>query len=530
MDKKFTLLLLGPAGSGKSAFVAGLSKLDIFEYVVAKKRGGANTTKVATTYEFSNKCDEFNIIDCIAIKDEEQEQILSNLQDLSKQEDGLKKVFEMINDNEFSKSCTNVTIQLPCKEGLIPENSLFSSIVVRDSRGFGDIDDTNNLNIDELGITYDVNAILFFSISSIQQPVVFSKIISKIMEVNLKTPMFLLRRDSDLTQNDVDFEEEIIKNISNSDKDLSKAVKEVGEYDKEYRLNKCVFNIPEVKMWKGTLNISSEQTKLQIDQYFGALKEILKYSIDMYNSLYKIIVEKMQGEYQNVFVNEVLNKLISDEAFCVAANITKKPHCKLKNKECDRDTVALSSPVKLFDEYKEIGEKPFKYELNKRGNQYADGIIPSYSYSCVNFRNIFYEIINKLVGEQRLKPLFSTFIDITLKDYTITTYTGYTFQDCEQNAFKFNKFVYVRELCTRLLKENNLVEDNQKWKDFCYTPIETKYTGSEAIAVLIYYYLIKSFNLKNTFGNYRQSKCKNECINFVENNKREDIFKQMVRN
>lgn len=226
MDKKFTLLLLGPAGSGKSAFVAGLSKVDIFNYVTAKTQGGANTTKIATTYEFSNKCDKFSVIDCATIEDQQQEQILSELQDLSKQEDGLKKIFEKINDSKFSKLCTSVTIQLPCKEGIIPENSLFNTIVVRDSRGFGDIDDSNNVSIDELGVTHDVNTILFFSISSIQQPAVFSKIINKIMKVNLKTPMFLLRRDFDLTQNDVDFESEIIENISNSDNDLSKSCNE----------------------------------------------------------------------------------------------------------------------------------------------------------------------------------------------------------------------------------------------------------------------------------------------------------------
>ncbi|MBU3107564.1 hypothetical protein [Clostridium gasigenes] len=124
MNKKFTLLLLGPAGSGKSAFVAGLSKLDIFKYVTAKSQGGANTTKIATMYEFSNICNEFMVIDCITVEDQQQKQILSELQDLSKQDDGLKKVFEKINDSKFSKLCTSITIQLPCKEGLIPENSL----------------------------------------------------------------------------------------------------------------------------------------------------------------------------------------------------------------------------------------------------------------------------------------------------------------------------------------------------------------------------------------------------------------------
>jgi hypothetical protein len=528
MDKKFTLLLLGPAGSGKSAFIAGLSKLDIFKYVTAKKQGGANTTKIATTYEFISTCNEFRVIDCATVEDQQQEQILSELQGLSKQEDGLKKVFEKINDSKFSKLCTSVTIQLPCKEGLIPKNSLFNTIVVRDSRGFGDIDDANTVTIDDLGVTYDVNTILFFSISSIQQPAVFSKIINNIMKVNLKTPMFLLRRDSDLTQNDVDFENEIIKNISNSDEDLNKAVMEVGTDDKKYRLNNFVFNIPEVKSWKGALNIDLIQTNSEIETHSTALKEILKYSVDMYNALYEILVDKMQGEYQNMFVDKVLNNLLSERAFDVAANIANYPHSKPSSEYTkDRDSVALSLPAELCNG--SIGEEPFRFELNTRGNQYAYGKIPSYSYSCVNFRNIFYKIVNNLVEEYKLKALFSTFIDIVLKDYTVTTYTGYTFSNCKQNAFKFNQFLHVRNLCTTFLKKYSIVENGSEWKRFSYAPVGKKHTGSEAITVLIYENLIKSFNLANAFSKYQQSTLKNECSDFVENNKKEDILKQMSR-
>jgi hypothetical protein len=527
MNKKFTLLLLGPAGSGKSAFVAGLSKLDIFKYVTAKSQGGANTTKIAAMYEFSNTCNEFMVSDCTTVEGQQQEQILLELQDLSRQDDGLKKVFEKVNDSKFSKLCTSVTMQLPCKEGLIPDNSLFNTIVVRDSRGFGDIDDANTVTIDELGVTYDVNTILFFSISSIQQPAVFSKIINKIMQVNLKTPMFLLRRDSDLTQNDVDFESQIVSNISNSDEELSKAVMEVGRYNKRYRLNNFVFNIPEVKSWKGALNIEPKQTDSEIDDFSHALKEILGYSVEMYNALYKILVNKLQGEYQDMFVNKVLNNLLSKKAFDVATNVANNPHAKPSTGNRDRDTAALYLPVEIYNT--PIGEEPFRYEVNTRGNQYAFGKIPSYSYSCVNFRNVIRDIVNNLVEDYKLKALFSTFIDIVLKDHTVTTYTGYTFSNCKQDAFKFNQFVQVRDLCTAYLKKYNLVEEDERWKNFSYTIAGEEYTGSKAIAVLVYEYLIKSFNLANDFRKYQQSTLKNECSAFVEKNKEEDILKQMSR-
>ncbi|WP_244833350.1 hypothetical protein [Clostridium sp. BJN0001] len=54
MKKKFTILLLGPAGAGKSTFISALSEINIFEFVAAKSLGGANTTKLLTSYEFSN--------------------------------------------------------------------------------------------------------------------------------------------------------------------------------------------------------------------------------------------------------------------------------------------------------------------------------------------------------------------------------------------------------------------------------------------------------------------------------------------
>lgn len=532
MNRKFTLLLLGPAGSGKSTFVAGLSKLNIFEYITAKSQGGANTTKIPIIYEFSNKCEEFNVIDCTTVEDQQKKQILSELQDLSKQDDGVKKVFEKINDSKFLKECTSITIGLPCKEGLIT-GSLFDTIVVSDSRGLGDIDDENIGNIDDLVVTYDVNTILFFSISSIQQPAIFSKVINNIMEVNLKTPILLLRRDSDLTQNDVNFEDEILKNISNSDKELTRAVSEAEKKGKEYRLNKFVFNLPEVKRWKGAINIFPEQTESEIKNYSNALKEILTYSTEMYNELYEIIVNKLHGEYQERFVNNVLNNLLSKEAFDVAANIVNNPRCKPSDKKKDReqdrkqdrDTLALSVPAKLYN--MPIGEEPFIYEVSKRGNGHVFGTIPSYSYSCVNFRNIFYNIVCGLVKNSKFRALFSTFIDIVLKDYTVTTYTGYTFSTCKQDAFKFNEFLSVRELCNEELKEAkkyNLVEEDGKWREFSYIVGDKRYVGSEAIACLVYKNLIESLDLKEKFIMYEQA-----TVNKVIDDNEEYISKRMSR-
>jgi len=529
MNKKFTLLLLGPAGSGKSAFVSGLSKLDIFDYVTAKTQGGANTTKIATIYEFNNRCNELSVVDCMSTEYGQQENLLLELQNLSKQKDGLKKLFEKINDNKFSKQCSNVTIQLPCKENLIPENALFDSIVVRDSRGFGDVDDKYDVNVDDLGVTYDVNAILFFSISSIQQPAIFSKIIRKIMEFNLKTPMFLLRRDADLTQNDVDFENEILNNISDTDEDLIRAIKEIGKSNTEYRINNLVFNIPEVKMWKGALNIDYAETQTQISHYSAALEEILEYATDMYEILYRILVEKMQGKYQNEFVNKVLNHLLSEKSFDIVANITEYPHSKPgKDYYNFRDTAALANPVLLFNS-NNVGEQPFEYERSKRGNQYIDGIIPSYSYSCVNFRNVFRTIVRSLVVNYRLVPLFSTFMDIILKDYTVSTYTGYTFENSRQDAFKFNQFLIVRDKCTKILLKNNLVENNNVWKRFLYTANGKSYDGNKAIAVLVYKSLVDSFNLLNSFNKYQELTIKDESIAFVEKNKKDEIFEQLKR-
>jgi hypothetical protein len=529
MENKFTLLLLGPAGSGKSAFVAGLSKIDIFKYIAAKKQGGANTTKIATTYEFSSKCEQFQIINCVSVDNKYQEELLTELQNISISEEGITKVFEKINNSDFSKKCSSITIQLPCKENLISEYSLFDTIVVRDTRGFGDVDDNNDINIEEIGITNDVNAIMFFSISSIQQPVIFSKIIQNVISFNLKTPMFLLRRDPDLTQNDVDFENSIIDNISNTDKELSKIILSLGELEIKSKINNLVFNMPEVKGWKGAINVTNEQTKMEIENYSAAVYDILHYAIAMYDKLYIELVEKMQGKYQNLFTEKVLNQLLSDDAFEIAANIVRYPHVKPSTDyHAYRDTAALASPVSL-DGTNSIGERPFENERRTRGNRYKDGTIPSYSYSCVNFRNIFKEIVSKLVLDSQLVPLFCTFLNIVLQDSTITTKTGYTFEDCNQDAFKFNIFVTVRESCTLLLSKNNLVDNSTTWKSFSYAPNQKKYEGYEAIAVLMYKQLIKSLNLSALYQKYQETMLHEESLTFVQTQKKGEILEQIKR-
>lgn len=100
--KNFKILVLGPAGSGKSSFISAISKLDIFNYISAKKLGGANTTKVSTTYEFSRTTEVLEIVDCTAKKLDEHEVVLNELRELSKEEDGIEKVFEKINNESFS--------------------------------------------------------------------------------------------------------------------------------------------------------------------------------------------------------------------------------------------------------------------------------------------------------------------------------------------------------------------------------------------------------------------------------------------
>lgn len=524
MSNKFTILLLGPAGSGKSTFVASLSKTDITKYVAAKEEGGANTTKITTAYEFSSSTTEFNVADCICMEEDKKEPLLSELQEMCKQENGIEKVISKVNDPAFAQVCSHITITLPCKEGIIPDNCIFDSIVVRDSRGLGDADENSVLDFDVLGITNDVNAILIFSISQIQQPVIFSKIIDQVMQINLKTPIFSLRRYPKVTKNDQEFENKILRNIEDSDRDLFDSIIKLGNAKKEYRLNNFVFNLPEVEQWAGVLDIDNACYEKQVHSYTGAMKEFLSYSISMYNELYNTLVSKMQGQYQEKFINRVLNNLLSTKAFETAARIVSVPHSKpSKEYEVYRDTKALALPVMLSA--KRIVEQPFRSESKAAGNGYTKAVIPSYSYSCVNFRNIFHSIVNQLTGEYSLRPLFCTFIDIYLEKYTVTAYTGYLKKGCSQNAFKFDFFLSVRDECTRILLENNLVDSEGEWRDFTFKPKSKKYLNEEAIAVFVYSRLINKLSLEDNKPSLDETG-----FAFVEKTKKTEIYKQLKRN
>lgn len=527
MSNKFTILLLGPAGSGKSTFVSALSKIDITKYIAAKEEGGANTTKITTTYEFSSTSTEFNVTDCICVEEGKKDLILSELQELCKQPNGIEQVISKINDSTFAQVCTNITIKLPCKEGIIPDNCIFDSIVIRDSRGLGDIDGNSAPNFDELGITYDVNAILFFSISQIKQPIIFSKIIDQVMQFNLKTPIFSLRRYPKATKNDREFEEKILRNIESSDRDLFESIIKLGNSKKGYRLNNFVFNLPEVEQWAGVIDIDNAGYEEQVKKYIDAMKEFLSYSISMYNELYNTLVSKMHGQYQEKFINLVLNNLASTQAFDIAAGIARFPHSKPSQKySICRDTEALTLPVKLSS--KKVTEQPFRCEMKAAGNRYTDGVIPSYSYSCVNFRNIFHPIINQLTWESReysLRPLFCTFIDIYLEKYTITAYTGYQNEACSQNSFKFNFFLSVRDECTKILSQHDLLDSSGNWMSFSYKTKEKKYLNVEAIAVFVYATLIKTLNLNDS-----RPALDDSGFTFIKKTKKTEIYKQLKRN
>ena len=531
MSNKFTLLLMGPAGSGKSSFVAGLSKLDIFPYITAKSQGVANTTKIATTYEFTNQHDEFRIVACEVVESENSEHLLSELQQLISEEDGIQKVFDKINDAKFAKKCTSITIELPCKDQLIPENALYDTIVVRDSRGFGDVDDINDTKTEDLGVTKGVNAIIFTSISSFQQPAIFSRIIDDVMAYNVKTPMFLLRRDADSTKNDMEFEESILQNILKADQQLSDVITSMETSNLLHKINRFVFNVPEVKIWKGVLNISPEQTQQEITTHAEALKEILHYSMDMYENLYKVIVEKLQGEYQEKFVQEILNELISEEAFGVVARIAKHPTVEPKSHyaQKSRDTEGLAYPVKLYGEKYQIGAEPYRYEMSKNGNGYSEAIIPSYSYACFNFRNIFRSITARLTTDPHLSPLFSTFLDIVLEDSTIESSTGYTNQICLRDAFKFNLIVEVRDKCTDELLKHQLADEQGIWNSFSYKPFTTLYENNEAIAVFMYKYLIDSLELSNNYERYFHTKLQEKGSAHLKSLKQNKIDQEMQR-
>jgi hypothetical protein len=317
--------------------------------------------------------------------------------------------------------------------------------------------------------------------------------------------------------------------ISLANFELSQVIFSMGKLNKNNRINNLVFNLPEVKMWKGVLNVTTEKTQMEIMNYSVAVEEILHYAITMYDRLYSVLVEKMQGEYQNLFVEKVLNQLLSEDAFEVVANIVKHPRVKPgRDYYVFRDTAALAFPVSLCNS-NDIGEYPFSNEKSARGNRYQDGVIPSYSYSCINFRNIFRAIVNRLISEYRIVPLFSTFLDIVLKDSAITSYTGYTFEDCRQDAFKFNIFLAARDNCTMLLSKNNLVENETDWKSFSYAPSQKRYEGNEAIAVLMYKHLIDLLNLSALYQKYQKTILHDESITFVEEHKKDEILEQMKR-
>ncbi|WP_160034550.1 hypothetical protein [Paenibacillus sp. An7] len=532
MNNKFTFLLLGPAGSGKSTFLAGFSKLSIFDYVAAQTFGGANTTKVSTTYEFIKNSNSLAITECITTDPDDKKQILKELNDLIIEEHGIIRLFQKINSDEFSKKCLSITIQLPAREGIFSGSSRFDTIVIRDSRGFGDVGDNNSFELEKLNVTYDVNAILFFSISSIQQPIIFKEIIDKIMETNLKTPMFLLRRDIDLTKNDEKFESEILENILKSDKDLHSIISEVGKHKQEWRLNNFVFNLPEVKKWKGAINVEDQSHNRQIKDYNNASKQVLEHAFSMYDKLYEVILKKMQGELQGIFTSTILNNLLTVHSLEIVQNIATQPYTKPHaDYYIDRDTAALANPVQLYDS--SVNEEiPFVNEVNKRGNRYADGVIPSYSYSCVNFRSVFQDIVRKLTdcsNSKNLFSLFSTFMDIVLKDYTITTYTGYTFADSRQNAFKFNLFLEVRDKATETLKEVGLVKDTGEWKSFDYTINGQRYTESAAICVLMYKCLIDALNLEQQFNKLKILDIEGESLKYLEINQKDKIQNKIAR-
>lgn len=520
MEKRFTLVLFGPAGSGKSTFVAGLSKINILQYVAAESYGGANTTKVSTIYEFSRNFDSLIVSDCECELEENRKKILNELKDLSAQENGIQEIFSRINSPEFAKKCASLTIQLPCKDELLPNGCIYDTIVIRDNRGFGDIDDSSDIKIAELGITYDVNAILFFSISQIQQPAIFSKIIDSVLKVNLRTPIFSLRRYDKLTKNDNIFETKILNNIKDSDFELAECIMELGHEKKRYRINNFVFNLPEVDQWAGVLECDINEQNNQIEKYTEALREFLLYSISMYEKLHNTLVEKMAGQYKDKFIDMILTKLDSKSALDIAAGITVNPQSQPgKNYDINRDTVALAAPPNLLGE---IVEQPFRCEKSAAGNRYKLGVIPSYSYSCVNFRNIFNLIVYSLAQkEPTLIPLFCTFIDLTLEKFTVTASTGYQQQIRIQNAFKFDIFLSVRNKCTEILKRNGLVAENDKWRKFSY---KKRYKNDQAIAVFVYDTLIDCLNLKGT-----ELSISEESKQFVKNYQEDEIFKLMKR-
>lgn len=526
---KFTIALLGAAGSGKSSFIAGLSKLNILEYITAKNRGGANTTKVSTIYEFSNKYDRFSVSDCICTDGINKDEFLLELQGLCEKEEGIKEIFKNINSSSFAKKCTSITIKLPCKENIIPKNNLIDTMSIIDSRGFGDIDDKSDLKSRDVDITSDVNAIVFFAVSPIEQPATISQVIEEVINVNLKTPIFFLRRCSEETDNDYYFERNILENIKSKDKALYDVVLEVSKDEIQYKINGFVFDLPLVKKWMGVRSVDDKEHEKQVEEYTNAIKNFLSYSVSMYDKLYEKLIDKMNGEYLERFIDEILKKMLSIEAFDVVAKITETPTSRPgSGYNVFRDTEGLRIPVKLKETDK-IGEAPFVFEKSTHGNQYKDGIIPSYSYSCVNFRNVFRDIVQELAkGSSSSRALFSTFIDILLSDYTVTADTGYSLKSCRRDAFKFDKILLIRDICTKILSENGLVEEGEIWKEFVYTPIEDMktYTGIEAIAIFMYRNLVNSLELSYKFNTLHSEEMYKSAIKDIKKKESIELIKR----
>jgi hypothetical protein len=493
--KSFKILLFGQAGSGKSAFIASMSKIDIFKYATAKEEGGANTTKITTNYVFSDKFTKFEITDCECVDGRPSFLALNELKDLNNKENSIDLIFDIINNPESQKKFSNITINLPYK-GEIPENSNFDTITVRDTRGLGDISDSSE-KVDDLGITSDVNAILLFSRTTGKQPTIFEKIIDDVLITNLRTPIFFLRRYERKTTYDVNFEKRILNNLEKNDKDLFDCVSKVGESDNKFRINSFVFKMPEVSKWAGVVYdedyLENAEHEVQVNNYCDAVNEFFAYAISMYEKFNDILISQFHGEYNGKFREKILDKLLSYEAFKVAASIATHPCIIPKNDIIDRDTWALLKPPAL--KTRVISEKMYENEIYQVANQYTDAIIPSYSYACFNYRKIFGEIVYELLrknNQLEILGLYSTFMIYCLDEVTIQGGTNYVNRLTQRDAFKFDLFIEVME---RFVEEmpKNWIDGNGNRRE-----AEIKlgiYTGSEAVNVMIYFLLIKKLKL-----------------------------------
>lgn len=79
------------------------------------------------------------------------------------------------------------------------------------------------------------------------------------------------------------------------------------------------------------------------------------------------------------------------------------------------------------------------------------------------------------------------------------------------------------------MKKNELVANINEWKPFTYAPINHKYDGNRAIAVLIYIHLIDILNLQKSFDKYKDTILNEQCSDFIESNYKEDILEKLKR-